>query len=104
MRILKLALLLPVISLPLEAAELHTYPEPIVRYQIFDGKIVHKSVCNGYSQGSLQYRACRRKAKLSFKEDCQKHKNKYDRSRGERRKDLKLLKDRYCFAARNFRI
>lgn len=104
MRILKLSLSLSAISLPIEAAELHTYPEPIVRYQTFDGKIVHKSVCDDYSQGSLQYRACRRKAKLSFKEDCQKHKNQYDRSRGDLRKELKLLKDRYCFSARNFRI
>ncbi len=87
-----------------EAAKLHTYPEPGVRWDEDSNKIIHNSVCDGYIKGSLPYRACRRKAKLIFKERCQTYKMKYDRSTAQNRKLLKPKENMYCYSARNFRV
>ena len=38
---------------------------------------------------SLQYRACRRKAKMVFKDRCQKYEMKFDRFQKEKRKTLR---------------
>ena len=88
-----------------EAAQLLTYPEPTVNWdKNNNNKIIHDSVCDNYLKGSLPYRACRRKAKLVFKERCQTYKMKYDRSTALKRKTLETNKDMYCYSARNFRI
>lgn len=100
----KWILLLFVFVLPVEAAKLHTYPEPRVTWDTNKNKIIHKSVCDDYTKGSLQYRACRRQAASVFKEKCQTYKMQYDRNKDSKRKKLKSLKDKFCYAARNFRI
>jgi hypothetical protein len=52
-------------------------------------KIIHKSVCNDYIKVSLQYRACRRKAKMVFKDRCQAYEMKFDCFQKEKRKTLR---------------
>jgi hypothetical protein len=100
----KWILLLFVFVLPAEAAKLYTYPEPRVTWDTSSGKIIHRSVCDNYTKGSLQYRACRKRAKLVFKGKCKKYKMKYDTSNSRNRKKTKPLKEMYCYSARNFRI
>jgi hypothetical protein len=93
-----------VFVLPVEAATLHTYPDPKPRWDTDDHKIMHRSVCDDYTKGSLQYRECRKKAKLFFKDQCQAYKMKYDRSSVSKREEIKPVKDMFCYSARNFRI
>ena len=78
-----------VFVLPAEAAKLHTYPEQRVTWDTNSGKIIHRSVCDNYTKGSLQYRACRRKAKMVFKDRCQTYEMKFDRFQKEKRKTLR---------------
>jgi hypothetical protein len=97
-------LLLFFFVLPVEAAKLHSYPDPIINWDTNKNKIIHKTVCDDYTKGSLEYRACRRKAQLVFKDQCQTYKMKYDRSTASKREEIKPVRDMFCYSARNFRI
>jgi hypothetical protein len=90
--------------LSVEAATLYIYPDPKPRWNTDDYKIIHKSVCDDYTEGSLQNRECRKKAKLVFKDQCQAYKMKYDRSTASKREEIKPVKGMFCYSDRNFRI
>jgi hypothetical protein len=71
----------------------------LAEWIVVNNTIDGTSVCGNHRRGSIEYRECRKGAKVYFREQC--------RAWGERanydRKDLSYsLKDRYCTAERSF--
>ncbi|MCS3469293.1 hypothetical protein M2401_003031 [Pseudomonas sp. JUb42] len=62
-------------------------------------RIDDSSVCGNYRRGSVEYRECRKGAKVYFRDQCQSWGKRWDQSGGV---GSKVAQERFCSAASNF--
>ncbi|MET1079637.1 MAG: hypothetical protein ABWY06_16625 [Pseudomonas sp.] len=71
----------------------------LAEWQSLDNRIDSTSVCANHRRGSIDYRECRKAAKVYFRERCRALEK---RSSGDRDSDSKRMEHRYCSAANGF--
>ena len=62
------------------------------------------SVCAEHTYGSIDSRNCRSAASRQFKQQCKSFTSRYNGASSKNRKRYKAGKEKYCYAARHFRI
>lgn len=71
----------------------------LAEWHALDNRIDSSSVCVNQRRGSIDYRECRKAAKVHFREQCRAWEKRWERDR----KDWsKLMEQRYCSAANGF--
>ena len=73
-----------------------TYP---AEWHALDNRIDSRSVCINHRRGSIDYRECRKAAKVHFREQCRGWEKRWERDRQEWSKQME---QRYCSAANGF--
>ncbi len=68
-------------------------------WSITDNRIDGSSVCTNWPKGSIEYRECRKGAKVYFREQCKSWSRQWDRSRAS---SSKAAQQRYCSAGEGF--
>lgn len=66
---------------------------------VSSNRITSGSVCANYRQGSIDFRECRKGAKVYFKQKCRDWKQRWEIQRED---SAKALQERYCSAGENF--
>ncbi|MDO8698608.1 MAG: hypothetical protein Q7J74_16060 [Pseudomonas sp.] len=69
------------------------------QWQSIDNRIDSRSVCSNHRRGSIDYRGCRKAAKVYFREQCRAWDLSWERNREEHSKQME---QRYCSAANGF--
>ncbi|MGB0468832.1 MAG: hypothetical protein ACPGF7_15065 [Pontibacterium sp.] len=65
-------------------------------------RIVHRSVCYTYAEGSIPYRGCRVQAKRHFTERCRFFRAKYDKIKAPYNRPYRKKRDKFCYSADAF--
>lgn len=73
-----------------------SYP---AEWHALDNRIDSRSVCINHRRGSIDYRECRKAAKVHFREQCRGWEKRWERDRQEW---SKRMEQRYCSAANGF--
>jgi hypothetical protein len=73
--------------------------EYLAQWQSVDNRIDSSSVCSNHRRGSIDYRGCRKAAKVYFREQCRAWELRWERGREEHSKQME---QRYCSAANGF--
>lgn len=68
-------------------------------WSITDNRIEGSSVCTNWSKGSIEYRECRKGAKVYFREQCKSWGRQWDRTQAD---SSKAAQQRYCSAGEGF--
>ncbi|GFM66472.1 hypothetical protein Q1J52_14590 [Pseudomonas lijiangensis] len=68
-------------------------------WSITDNRIEGSSVCTNWPRGSIEYRECRKGAKVYFREQCKSWSRQWDRSHAG---SSKAAQQRYCSAGEGF--
>ncbi|MDP3845900.1 MAG: hypothetical protein Q8R10_05685 [Pseudomonas sp.] len=71
----------------------------LAQWQSINNRIDSSSVCSNHKRGSIDYRGCRKAAKVYFREQCRAWKLSWERGREEHSKQME---QRYCSAANGF--
>lgn len=69
------------------------------QWQSINNRIDSSSVCSNHKRGSIDYRGCRKAAKVYFREQCRAWELRWERGREEHSKQME---QRYCSAANGF--
>jgi hypothetical protein len=71
----------------------------LAQWQSINNRIDNSSVCSNHQRGSIDYRGCRKAAKVHFREQCRA----WELRREQDREDFsKRMEQRYCSAANGF--
>lgn len=71
----------------------------LAQWQSINNRIDGSSVCSNHRKGSIDYRECRKAAKVHFREQCRAWQNSSSRNPDEHSKQME---HRYCSAANGF--
>ncbi|WP_137886386.1 hypothetical protein [Pseudomonas sp. 2FE] len=71
----------------------------LAEWHSLDNRIDSTSVCSNHRRGSIDYRECRKAAKVHFKNECRRWKQRWD---SDRKNVSKRMEERYCSAANGF--
>ncbi|WP_324732921.1 hypothetical protein [Pseudomonas paeninsulae] len=71
----------------------------LAEWHALDNRIDSSSVCRNHRRGSIDYRECRKAAKVHFREQCRGWEKRWERDRQEL---SKRMEQRYCSAANGF--
>ena len=69
-----------------------------------DNRIDLDSVCAEHKYGSINSRQCRAATSKQFKQQCKSYTRRYNGASSKNRKRYKNGKEKYCYAARHFKI
>lgn len=75
-----------------------------VSWEEKDSRIRYDTVCNNYGYGSIESRSCRSDAAKFFIAQCKSVSGQYEKASYSARSRYKKLKNKYCHAARHFKI
>ena len=78
--------------------------EHVIQWKERDNRIIHDSVCFNHPHGSIVYRRCKANAKTHFQEKCAEYREKFKSLPYPKRLEYRGLKDKFCYAARNYKI
>jgi len=71
----------------------------LAQWQSINNRIDSGSVCSNHQRGSIDYRGCRKAAKVYFRDQCRAWELRWERGREEHSKQME---QRYCSAANGF--
>ncbi|MDO9320040.1 MAG: hypothetical protein Q7U01_00225 [Pseudomonas sp.] len=71
----------------------------LAQWQSINNRIDSSSVCSNHQRGSIDYRGCRKAAKVYFREQCRAWELRWERGREEHSTQME---QRYCSAANGF--
>ena len=77
-------------------------PEYRIRWKESAGNILYSSVCYDYKSGSIEFRGCRKQAKLYFKSECRALSKEINGASKYNAKSIEVRKNKLCKAANEF--
>lgn len=71
----------------------------LAEWKVASNRVISASVCANYRQGSIEFRECRKGAKVHFKQQCRDWKQRWEVQRED---SAKAMQERYCSAGESF--